>query len=452
MKGQTIIELRDIKTGNIEKYVDNNMVTNAIQYYLDNFGTTNPTAFSDSSIYNDYVSTLLGGLLLLDSPLTESVEHVTLEGGIGMTGNGVNGISNISDVTEMGSYNTNESGWQTDGSYVQVWDFTTSQANGTIACACLTSDVYGYIGAGNKTSMTRRTSSDYTPVKRIGNSFGRNSKNTYKAHLNINGNLIKYVTMEGSTLGDGLRITKEILPITELNLKADLNSPQVVESTLFSIPQDIPKGYSQLVHIGNEGTTAYYACLASYNSNYGYYSISQSDPIYILGADDNNQLSYICTITLTSLGITANSKYIYNEKDVIRYNNGHIILSMRSSNSDSGGNYYDINLDNMAITELTNARAIPLSMYVWHTTENAIYTGNAKIDMVDKSIYPVNSIILSSSSGRYIKRDIIKNPLGIWVGQRAYRNAMYLATINNLETPVVKTAEKTMKVTYRLTF
>ena len=451
MKGQTIIELRDIKTGNIEKHVDNNMVTNAIQYYLDNLGTTNPTAFSGSTIYNDYVSTLLGGLLLLDSPLTESVEHVTLEGGIGMTGNGVNGISNISDVTEMGSFNSNESGWQSDGSYVQVWDFTTSQANGNIACACLTSDVYGYIGAGNKSSMTSRTSSDYIPAKRIGNSFNRSYKNTYNAHLNINGNFIKYITMEGSALGEGLRITKEILPVTELNLKADLNSPQVVESTLFSVPEGIPTTYHALVHIGNEGTTAYYACLASYNVNQGYYSISQSNPIYIMSIDDNNQLSYICAITLSSLGIDV-AKYVHNERDIIRYNNGHIILSMRDSYSASNGNYYDINLSNMAITELTNTSSIPLCMYVWHTTENAIYTGSAKIDMVDKSIYPVNCSAPTSSQGRYTRRDNIKNPLGIWNGSGAYRNAMYLATINNIETPVVKTADKTMKVTYRLTF
>ena len=46
-----------------------------------------------------------------------------------------------------GSYNENESG-EIENGYKHVWDFGTSQANGQISCACLTSHSGGIAGAG----------------------------------------------------------------------------------------------------------------------------------------------------------------------------------------------------------------------------------------------------------------------------------------------------------------
>jgi hypothetical protein len=151
IKGKTIIELNDAKTGKlVQRTEDNNMLTNALTKFYKQGGITNPSAFNAGAIRSDALHYLLGGVLLLDTALTEDADIIRVPTGVGMTGNGVYDVLNSGNPTELGSWNETESGWQQDGSYKMVWDYTTSQGNGTIACVCLTSLYGGYRGAGNK--------------------------------------------------------------------------------------------------------------------------------------------------------------------------------------------------------------------------------------------------------------------------------------------------------------
>ena len=150
IKGRTIFELTDVNTGEVERYEDTNMVTNALQYYLETYGM-----FTNNILANDDIrkkrlwKNLVGGLFLFDKNIEENVENTFMPAGVSMIGNGSIDISNSGDVTELGSYNATESGLQDDGSIKFVYDFSTQQANGKIACACLTSASGGYIGMGN---------------------------------------------------------------------------------------------------------------------------------------------------------------------------------------------------------------------------------------------------------------------------------------------------------------
>ena len=62
--GHSIIELRNVKTGEIERYEDDNMVTNALNYYFQDVGAWNINPIYDTNVRNNLIPQLLGGLLL----------------------------------------------------------------------------------------------------------------------------------------------------------------------------------------------------------------------------------------------------------------------------------------------------------------------------------------------------------------------------------------------------
>lgn len=151
LKGHATIELTDVNTGEKVVHEDDNMITNAIKNLL---GFMGASAFDGSYSLNYSLSThysplkrLTGGLLLFDSVIEENPETVFASKGVGLVGCG-SGISYNGENVMAGSYNKTESG-KIDGGYKHVWDFGTSQANGQIACACLTSMAGGKVTPGS---------------------------------------------------------------------------------------------------------------------------------------------------------------------------------------------------------------------------------------------------------------------------------------------------------------
>ena len=150
LKGKTTFELTDVNTGEVEVIEDSNMITNGLQEFLRTYGYFGCDVLSDDTVRtNSLWVNLLGGLFLFDTALDEDASNTFMPAGVKMIGNGSKDMANSDAVTELGSYNAPESGLQSDGSVKFVYDFSTQQANGTIACACLTSKVGGYIGMGN---------------------------------------------------------------------------------------------------------------------------------------------------------------------------------------------------------------------------------------------------------------------------------------------------------------
>ena len=200
IKGKTLIELKDVVTGEVKQYEDSNMVTNALNNFLDTYGTWGASVFNDYDFRQVPMwRVLLGGLFLFDKAITANVDNTFMPAGVSMVGNGSYNLSNSSEVTEMGSFNSTESGVQDDGSIKFVYDFSTAQANGTIACACLTSSIGGYIGMGNA-SGKYITNSNYAV-----NTY---QKNSYAGKLNglmyqgsySNGNCMSYMDVENDVL------------------------------------------------------------------------------------------------------------------------------------------------------------------------------------------------------------------------------------------------------------
>ena len=162
LKGKTVIQLYDAKTGELVETVEKtNLVTNAVNNVLN--GALNALAYTSNnnkgrhsglnclfdfpSGYN-LAKSMLGGILVFSKHIEEDVEHVIpsiseIKSFIGCGNQG----ANIAGNSFKGSINRSES--EQGDNYIKfVWDFTTEQCNGDIACVCLTSDCGGCLGYG----------------------------------------------------------------------------------------------------------------------------------------------------------------------------------------------------------------------------------------------------------------------------------------------------------------
>lgn len=161
LKGKTIIELTDVNTGEKEVIEENNMVTNAINDLFNTF----PNLLNAYSIYRggmfegygngkDFARLyefLLGGILLFDSQIEEKPENTYAPASANLVGCGVYNHQNSTGNRKRGNYNQSESELNEEQRYMKfVYDFATSQANGTIASVCLTSYMGGCTSYGGK--------------------------------------------------------------------------------------------------------------------------------------------------------------------------------------------------------------------------------------------------------------------------------------------------------------
>lgn len=150
MKGHTTIELTDVNTGKKEVHQDDNLVTNALSWLLNKscgIFCNNPVA-SAIGPGDALVKACTGGVFLFKEPLEEDADTIYAPIGAELVGCG-SGIPYTGALDLAGSYNAIESGFSDDGtSYKHVWDFNTSQANGKISCVCLTTQAGGKVTPG----------------------------------------------------------------------------------------------------------------------------------------------------------------------------------------------------------------------------------------------------------------------------------------------------------------
>lgn len=171
LKGKAIFELTNVETGEKRVVKEENMVTNAFQYLVNAGGglgggphvITRASSLNGSFYYmsggvstNNYGNSMAknllrrytNGLLLFSGPLEENADHVYVTADDpDLVGAGAE-LAYIGAQTCAGSYNSTESG-KIENGYKHVWDFTTSQANGDIGCACLTTLMGAGMGGGS---------------------------------------------------------------------------------------------------------------------------------------------------------------------------------------------------------------------------------------------------------------------------------------------------------------
>lgn len=472
IKGKTTFELTDVNTGEVEVVEDSNMITNALQEFLTTYGY-----FGCNILYNDDIRSnslwvnLLSGLFLFDTALDEDVNNTFMPAGVKMIGNGSKDVSNGGAVTELGSYNTVESGTQSDGSIKLVYDFNTAQANGTIACACLTSKIGGYIGMGNDSNRYYNDSYDLARFLSKDNYFcqsnipGTGDDTSHILYPVYNENAIyftnpyniKYSSSQASqhwSTTKKIQILKVRAGFTGVSIKDRKYLDKVIATYDVDIPQDI---------LDYMGTSTNYITISRDSERNVYVIFNKHPSIINAGAfcwimkidKDMNATSYkftnntgVALYTYTNC-ITFDGDYLW----IYAYSSPYYLYGIKYTDSTQ---IIESGIDKNSWFNLYTIGKNLIGIY--DTVGGATYYAPTVYDVVNRTHrlangaisndYNVLSVPFPDKKGVYLYIDQNVNPCRL----KVMKDPRYLATINNLSEPVVKTSSKTMKVTYTLTF
>lgn len=475
IKGKTTFELTDVNTGEVEVIEDSNMITNGLQEFLRTYGYFGCDILSEGAIRTSSLwVNLLGGLFLFDKAIDEDANNTFMPAGVKMIGNGSKDISNSGTVTELGSYNTTESGLQSDGSIKLVYDFSTAQANGTIACVCLTSKVGGYMGMGNDSKRYYNESydldtfiSDHYCYSGIAGAVNDSSHILYPVYSE---NAIYFtnpynITYSSSYASQHWSTTKKIQILkvragfTSVGIKDCRDLRNIVATYDVDIPQDILDymGTStNYIFISRDSERNVYIIFSKGSNS----SLSAGDFRWIMKIDKDMKATAYKFTNNVGKTLRLDSKYITFDGDYLwayAYSRPYYLYGIKYSDStqiiETGvnkGSVYNLytvekNLIGIYSEYGSNKYYVPTVYDVVNRTHRQVngimhYDNVALIPFPDKKgVYLRVYYSTSSSSTSPCELKVVKDP-------------RYLATINNLTEPVVKTSSKTMKVTYTLTF
>lgn len=471
IKGKTTFELTDVNTGKVEVIEDTNMVTNALQELLTSYGLFGSNVLTEAITTNPLWQNLLSGLLLFDTALVEDADNTFMPAGVKMIGNGSIGVSNSGEVTELGSYNATESGLQEDGSIKFVYDFSTQQANGTIACACLTSKIGGYLGMGNAEERYNNESYSincfrispypiYSGIAGATNDVGHILYPVYSenAIYFTNPRNINYSSSYASqhwSVTKKIQILKVRAGFTGVSVKDYRYLKQVIATYEVDIPQDILDYMgtnigTALTFSDNDGNI-YIIFIKSGNS---VISFTNGDFVWIMKIDRHMQA--------TAYKFTNNTgEKLIISKDTIIYNGDYVFIYQYNSPYQLYGIKYT---DSTQIIETGVAKNSKYKLYNLGKNLIGIYDQSVSTNYYAPTIYDVvnrtHRLVNGKSNDNHILIPFIDKK-GVYLNVRntgnicelsIMKDSRYLATINNLSEPVVKTISKTMKVIYTLTF
>ena len=161
IKGHTVIELKDVKTGEIERYEDDNLVTNAIGKMMD-FAATHNGLGANRCWTNPYTNhiNLMQSMVCFDQPIANpTADTLYPPANATPVAYGVNGLTTkYDDIPELGLYSSaSSSGTSTSKSW--VWTFDENHGNGTISSICLVNHYMGFLGFGANGNRINNNSS-----------------------------------------------------------------------------------------------------------------------------------------------------------------------------------------------------------------------------------------------------------------------------------------------------
>jgi len=451
-KGRTTIILKDVNTGKEKKVVKENMVTNAVAaIFANNFGNT--MKISDAQITP--IRNLFGGILCFADELTENANNIfpPTQQQNALVAHAGSNTDTAHANPKLGAFNTTESTRITNG-YRFVWDFATSQGNGSIAAVALTSAMGGNVGltpvnddfdatifADNlaiQTPAAVYNSAEkikYYPIR-----YDRENGIAYSVHYNYNSpyTFTEFV-MRHPTLEFGLNVGAEdweIISERTINLgSTNKNNMIVTDGTdyylFYRVAQNMLGGYK----IITSGTDLQSETI----------SLSLDEDISVLPYFNSNT-TYVDRTTGKYGGIPIHNGYAYiptsdyksflkinltNVEDITKLNiaNGDHNVQVRTSAYWVGdiciGYDFIINGDT-----------------VYPKASDSFRVGTETYCHGYKSFADTPSLLDNS------KVETTDNRVGY---QSVGVAALYMATINNLESAVVKTSAQTMKIQYEIT-
>ena len=460
MKGITEIELTDVRTGKKEKYTETNLVTNAIADFFSH--NIDGMLFTINGNTNDLNGSMLplcpngiGGILLFSDTIEEDPDKYYAPSAnlcIGYASNDVNATTNI----KRGSLNLTETK-KLDTGYKFVWDFTTSQANGTISCVALTHKWGGLAYMGDTYNGI-----NFVWVMRSRN--GESSGQARTAYINA-----VEIDPENNFLWTiGLNTSNEIVI---QKVRASFTSVGLNDTMLGN-------NYNLLFEIKLNPTSF---VMADSNRNERNYDFFDGKDGYWYGfwagsnSGGNANIKKI-KISKSDFSFTEDTMIVNGAKvQAVGYHSQYNVNPQRSVQSVLlNGFLYMVSYDRTKVYKInienpTDVKEITLG-FTTNYTCNDDYYRSGSIYLVNIGDWVIGSDFLINTEDKvfrkvnYVPWTYTSTPMfqygpylfsfgGYYANatrQNLFLASPYLATINNLETSVIKTADKTMKITYTI--
>lgn len=494
IKGSATIELTNAD-GSKEIYKHDNMITNAVQDLCMSQRGEMATILKIVNNGDSYAQALFGGLLLFDETLDTDANNYFIPTAK-CTGYASQDAYAGLD-TCRGSFNASEGGVQADGSYKFVWDFATSQANGTIKSLALVPNVMGQIGL---TSSKVSSESKNFYMKRT--EVSPFDTNGYMISSNIDGfpadgifviavkDDIAYavsrdnIGYRGGSAGASLCIKNNGWILKLLRFKLGASSialtDKVCKATYIdTVNAQLPSEFTSTLN-----TSSSYAELIAFNF------VQSESKIMIFPSERASNIQVNGTIKYCELDITNN--YAFTTYTFTNNTAGYISSSPSFSYGDTSGcctypffvarNYvictsvdaatrkskicvvkrsdntqvkvlHTIAGDDILFSEIAlrirpifwgaNTALIVLYggqgyIYIFVDLDTGIAVDTNISNITQSNTVDIGDSAVFASAGQYLRYSMTFNPF-------------ILCTKNNLDSPVTKTASQTMKITYTLT-
>lgn len=423
--GHTKIELTDIRDGS-KKIIehDNAFQPGVLANYMRSLGAFNNNPY-DNDTWNSNAKwrNLVGGILLFRDAIDNSEDEVEfMPDGNQMTANGAYGVTNTGNPVELGSWNSIESVIGAD-SIVMVYDWDTSHGNGEIGCICLTSETGGYIGYGNPSGVAATAR----------NFFSNQNSRSVVGFIYINN---RYEIHDGGIRKTKLCVTEgSVFDGIQVNIEHAWTGNQWVADSIAGKVVCFTSNWGSNVAPGGSFTLDIFDCetetfetktiINSSGATIGFRNASCADGIayfaqYVDGYSNSNPL-YGFSLT--------DGRFV-----------GASVLS-GSIHSAYMGKITDELLmcgDNNNVTRIKTDSQDNTS---WKVTNGILQGQSSDMNFLSICYDPVLKAIIRNGDGKASSNDRCQ----------AFKNPLYLATVNNLSTPVTKNNTQTMKVTYTLT-
>lgn len=459
LKGNMVMELTDVNTQEVETITEENMITDVVNHMLG----TNPMGVfyceaqnSNGIVWQENLlpicPNMIGGILLFSKTLEERTDNIYPASEnlpVAYASNDVNATAN----TARGSLNLTESK-KLDNGYKFVWEFTPSQGNGTIAAVALTSK----FGGQNAFGSIVNDASTFALIKDVNIGAMTNARQMVlfeAVEMDFEKNLLYSITFQESSI----LIRKLRLPVFNigLNEKLDDSTYTVIEEK--AIPTQIFRFLGDYTSNGEfmDGHDGYWYGFSNAANSTGsatmlWTKISKSDYAVTEGQWT------LSNAKLMSVGDRDGSSS-YPERNIrCCVRNGYLyvpaydkkgIYKIKIANSS------DVTLIDFGFTSkwkpLCDAGSCEVYMIL---IGDIILAGDFQVLVNDTIVHTLGSARLNDSATPLFQyREFLVGWGGSYGSE--YRNIYlltpYLASINNLSSAVVKTVDKTMKITYTLT-
>lgn len=433
IKGHTKIILTSVKDGS-QKIIehDNVFQSGVLAKFMKSFGAFNASPYGNSTFRSQPIwRNLCGGIFCFKDLIdTTNGEVEFMPAGNEMVANGAYGVTNSGTPVELGTYNSLESVTDGNASVTFVYDWGTSQGNGTINSVCLTSEIGGYIGYGNASGG--KASAKSLDTNQAGNTF---DGIIYK---NAKWNISMDISNETIT------VTKIPLAITQAGiLDGVAKNPETYSYAGYDV-SGTGSWYNETYscrYIGN-GNVA----ILRWGMNTGFHSgETYNFLIFNLDSHTFTQGKAINNTGVTMLlggarcYVSADEDYVYFGKD-----SGETIRI--------GTPLYVFNHSTGALEDTLLSDVSRVFTYDESYANGKLCDGFMRLKdyIYDKVSGEIRIANLSSTNGLLEYNDYLGAMHNFYDGNIC-KNPLFLATINNLAEPVVKDNTQTMKIMYTLT-